>query len=252
MKLLICLACIALTTVPLGCASPSKMTSESARPLHRGYYTDAPLMEKTPMLVAADTSLPEVPAEEPTTLTTGGSQPITRKMTYSARYTLGVYQIWPVMEKLEYLATKLDGYVQRQTTDTIVLRIPAAGFADARNSVESLGRVIEKSIEANDVTEQHTDLSLRLKMRQAYLVELQALLQKTTDVKQMLAIRQEIAKTIEQIELLQGKLNYLSNQVAYSTIAVKLVKTHEQKGTRISLPFYWIQTLDLEYLLKRY
>ena len=145
-----------------------------------------------------------------------------------------------------------DANVQRQTTDTIVLRIPSAGFTDARNSIESLGRVIEKSIEANDVTERYTDLSLRLKMRQAYLTELQALLQKTTDVKQMLAIRQEIAKTVEQIELLQGKLNYLANQVAYSTIAVKLVKTYEQKGSRISLPFYWIQTLDLEYLLKRY
>ena len=256
MKLLYMLAAIVLLILPLGCGTRKSATSlqmENESGLEKAYVAGEPILESKANLKEAtvEAGLPEIPAEEPAS---GGpsESTISRKMTYSASYVLGVYQIWPVMEKLEYLAKKFDGYVQKQTTDTIVLRIPAANFTEARDNIETLGRVMEKSIEANDVTEKYTDLSLRLKMRQAYLQELQGLLEKTTDVKQMLAIQQEIAKTVEEIEVLQGKLNYLANQVAYSTIAVRLVKTYEQKGTRISLPFYWIQTLDLEYLLKRY
>ena len=256
MRLLSVLACAVLFIIPSSCNQPSKSTAVHMQRVNLDgeYFAGETGLGSGTILggAGAEVDLPEIASGDGPTGGPAEGQNIARKMTYSASYVLGVYQIWPVMEKLEYLGKKFDGYVQKQTTDTIVLRIPAASFSEARNTVETLGQVMQKSIEANDVTEKYTDLSLRLKMRQAYLEELKALLGKTTDVKQMLAIRQEIAKTVEEIEVLQGKLNYLANQVAYSTIAVRLVKTHEQKGARIRLPFYWIQTLDLEYLLKRY
>ena len=175
-----------------------------------------------------------------------------RKMIYLASYVLGVYEIEPVMEKLEDVAQKLGGYIQKQSTDTIVLRIPAGKFSEARKTIETLGQVMEKSIDAKDVTERYADLALRLKMRRAYLENLKELLAKSEDVKQMLVIQQEIAKTIEEIELLQANVNSLANRIAFSTIAVRLVHAYEQKGARIRLPFHWIQTLDLEYLLAHY
>ena len=72
-----------------------------------------------------------------------------------------------------------------------------------------LGEVTHQNIYGQDVTEQHTDLQLRLdnarQSRQRYL----QLLEKAEEISDILLIEKELERLLYDIESLQGQLNQL-------------------------------------------
>ena len=130
-------------------------------------------------------------------------------------------------QKIKNDVEKHKGFIQSDNTvkeynqirRSLIVRIPTNNFQPIiehiSNDVKTFDR---KSISLKDVTEEFIDLEARLKAKKALENRYLQLLNKARNVKEMLEIEREIANIREEIEAKQGRLNYLKNQVSYSTI----------------------------------
>jgi hypothetical protein len=115
-------------------------------------------------------------------------------------------------------------YAVGQKRASVSVRIPAEQFDRAVGSIKALGtRVESESFNSNDVSAQYVDLEARLKNLQATEKRYLALIDDAKNVEEVLKVESYLSNTRENIERIQGQLNFLSRQVAMSTIFIDLV-----------------------------
>jgi uncharacterized membrane-anchored protein len=115
-----------------------------------------------------------------------------------------------------------------------VLRVPAPRFAEALAALEELGRVRERRVSGQDVSEEFVDLQARVRNLERHEQQLLTFMDRATKVSDLLAIEQELARVRGEIEGLTGRLRVLGNQVELATIEVAL----RQKPEKISTGFW--------------
>ena len=173
-----------------------------------------------------------------------------RKVVYTARLQIIVADVAAALDRGEAIAKQLGGYVQHLGGDRVTLRVPAAKFQLAVDDLARLGPLADRDITAQDVTEQYTDLEIRLANARATLKRLQAILEKTTNVKDVLAVEKELARVRTEIERMQGRMNLLASRIAYATITVTFRRSSDvPQHIRMRLPFWWLRELGLETLM---
>lgn len=108
------------------------------------------------------------------------------------------------------------------------IRIPAENFEKLINSIESGDdEITSKSIQARDVTEEYLDIATRLENKRAYMKRYQELLSKAQKIEDILTIDENIRALQEEIESSEGRLKFINDQVAFSTLSVTLFKAKE-------------------------
>lgn len=172
-----------------------------------------------------------------------------RMIIYTALFVLNVYDREEASKKVVELARKAGGYVSTQTNEAVEIRIPASSFVKVTEALPEVGRVLQKDIRARDVTEQFTDLKLRIAAKRKYLESLQKLLEKAQNAQAMLEIQKEVGKVVEEIESMEGRLRYLGDQIAFSTISVRFNLATQEAHRAFRLPFQWVEELGMEHLL---
>lgn len=122
------------------------------------------------------------------------------------------------------IATSMGGYMVESGREKTKFRIPADQFDRTIDSIETLGKVLDKYVFGSDVTDQYRDLEVRLdnalKTRDRYL----ALLEKANSVSEMLEIEVELERLNENIEILKGQLQELSHLTEFATVTVHTKK----------------------------
>jgi len=107
----------------------------------------------------------------------------------------------------------------------IQIRVPAENLNALVADLESLdGLVTYKSITASDVTEEYVDLETRLINKRSYLEQYRQLLKNARTIEDILKVREQIRVLEEEIESVEGRLKYLKNQVALSTLDLTLIQ----------------------------
>ena len=115
-----------------------------------------------------------------------------------------------------------------QTSYHLQIRVPAPHMDSLIADLETIdGTLLNKSINATDVTEEYIDLETRLTNKRAYLDQYRQLLKTARTIEDILKVREQIRVLEEEIESAEGRLNYLSNQVDLSTLDLTLT---EQKS----------------------
>jgi hypothetical protein len=169
---------------------------------------------------------------------------------YTAHFVMAVYQVERGIAAVEKIAKDQGGYLAIKKDHEITIRIPRAKFEAAVASVDAIGDVIHRDIAAEDVTDEHVDLEIRIKNARAMQKQLTDLLVRA-NVKEALEIEKELARVTQELELLEGRFKLLNDRIAFSTITVNF----EARGTtittqRVRLPFPWLNTLNLPTLLQ--
>jgi hypothetical protein len=173
-----------------------------------------------------------------------------RKVVYTGQFCVAVGDVAVSIQATKALADKLGGYMLRMTTNTIVIRVPADKFDAAVAELNRMGTMLNKDISAQDVTDQYTDLEMRLKNAKATQQKLLALLEKSQVVRDTMDIEKELQRITTEIERLEGQLNKLSNEVAFSMLTVLFNQTSSAPAeTQVKLPFYWLGRIGLNELL---
>lgn len=145
-----------------------------------------------------------------------------RKLIYSANLDITVAEPDSALNRIINFAKEFDGYVNRTGSYGATIRVPAKQLDEAINRISALGKVTQKNIVGEDVTEAYFDMGIRLdnaeKARKRYL----ELLAKAQNVAETLLVERELERLTETIDLLKGKMNRLDQLEAYSSISVKL------------------------------
>src|SRR5262249_43164394 len=111
---------------------------------------------------------------------------------------------------------------------------------------------LHRNVTAQDVTEEFRDLEVRLKSAHAVQARLTELLAKAVKVEESLAIERELDRVTGEIERIEGRMKFLRDQAAFSTITVHFEpKRVEQVGTdKVQLPVPWLSDVNLPRLLR--
>lgn len=108
---------------------------------------------------------------------------------------------------------------------TLVIRIPNADYEKLIADIEKGGgKVLYKEINARDVSEAYYDVQTRLANKRVSLQRYRELVKQARNIEEVLEVEEYIRRLEEEIESAEGRLRFLSDQVAYSTLALTLTK----------------------------
>lgn len=156
-----------------------------------------------------------------------------RKLIQNGALSLIVDNVEDAITKLTDIADKLGGRIDSEglynsgdaakKRATVVMRIPAVNFAAGMGQVKGIARkVVSENISTEDITEKFIDMQARLKNLRAEEAQYLDIMQKAVKIDDVLKVSQRLYMVRQQIEQLQGQMNYLSRQVDMSVITVEL------------------------------
>jgi len=214
-KLIIGLALVMLLLVPVSCAK-------------------APEVVPMPTPAPTITPAPEAPAainEGGTfsTLVTTSTQD--RMIVRTGDIAVVVEDVIQARDEIAQLAARFDGYVvssqisgeEAEMRGQISIRVPDEKFDQALTELRNLAvRVKSESTNSQDVTEEYIDLEARLKNAEATEKQYLAILEKATDVEDILKVYDYLSQVRQQIEQIKGQMQYLERTASMSYISVSL------------------------------
>ena len=136
------------------------------------------------------------------------------------------------------LVRKMNGYYSSEIYTYelayyLQIRVPSANFERLIAVLEAgSGQVIKKDLTARDVTEEYTDTEIRIQSKRDYLQRYRELVRQAKTIEEVLKIEDRIRRLQEEIESAEGRLQYLSNQISYSTLSLKISTATEDEINR--------------------
>jgi len=155
---------------------------------------------------------------------------VDRKIIYKANLTLQVEKYAEAQARIEEAVSRAGAYIlqfsEHETTyersGTFSIKVPASGFSSLLSQLEQIHPSAKKSMQGQDVSEEFVDLSSRLKAKEVVESRLIIFMEKASKTDELLAFSNELSKVQEDIERLKGRMRYLEQNVAYSTIDVRM------------------------------
>jgi hypothetical protein len=104
---------------------------------------------------------------------------------------------------------------------TVTIGVPVDQFERALQRFRDLSiRVLDENASGEDVTDQYVDLQSQLVNLEATRARIQDFLKDAKTVDEALRINQQLSEIEGQIEQIKGRMNYLADRSAFSTITV--------------------------------
>ena len=142
------------------------------------------------------------------------------------------------LDEIARLADSMDGYVvsanlyQVTTSDgisvpegMIVIRVPAEKMNEAVEGIKTQSDrdPLQESISSQDVTSEYVDLQSRLRNLEAAEEQLIGIMEETSKTEDVLAVYSELVRVQEEIEVIKGRMKYLEQSAAMSSISTELI-----------------------------
>lgn len=171
---------------------------------------------------------------------------------YTAQITMAVFEVNAALGQIEELAKELGGFLARRDDSSITIRVPVASFDAAIRRIEKSGDMLHRNVTAQDVTEEFRDVEVRLKNARAVRDRLEQLLAKATKVDESVVVERELERVAGEIERMEGRLKFLRDRAAFSTITVSFQPKAKEELSRtpFRLPVPWLNELGLSRLMR--
>ena len=121
-----------------------------------------------------------------------------------------------------YVAESSFSSEQGPASATITIRVPSLGLAVVVDRIASLGKLLDQQLASDEVTQEYVDLTSRKRNLEREEERLLALLNRAGKIRDLLEVEQTIARVRGEIETIAGRMRYLEDRVAYSTLTVTL------------------------------
>lgn len=164
-----------------------------------------------------------------------------RMVIYNAHMSAEVADYSKARNQVEQLVQQFGGYIvqsseyrtEKERGGNLILRIPQGGFTSFIQKVEEISLSIpNRNIEGNDVTEEYVDLASRLKAKQTMESRLLDFMNKAEKVEDLLKISEDLGRVQQEIEQIKGRMRYLEENTAFSTVQLTLI----EKKTTVAAP----------------
>ncbi len=172
-----------------------------------------------------DTSVQGIPAEADKAATS-----VDRQIVTTAYMSIRVDDVTAASARIIALVATNDGLIEQQDISNadgdfyanITAQVPADRLDSFVDRVSEIGTVEYLNSQAADVTQQTVDLDARTGALTTSVERLKELLAQTTNVADLVAVETELANLQAELDSLLAQRNYLSDQVAMSTITISL------------------------------
>jgi hypothetical protein len=156
-----------------------------------------------------------------------------KKIIYTANMVIEVDNVKDAIEEISVAAAGLGGFIsgsdyqnRDRVAGTITIRIPPDKLGDLSARIGGLGKVLSNNLSSQDITMQYVDISSRLANAEAQETQLLAIMNKATEITDILAVRTELNLVQQEIEVYKGQLRYFDNMVDFSTVTVNLTEIY--------------------------
>ncbi len=126
------------------------------------------------------------------------------------------------IDRIIDVAESVGGHIASRKDQSVQIKVPSASFRDAMTKIEALGGVVNRSVTADDVSEEFHDLEVRLVNLRATRARLQEFLAKAPSINDMLTVERELERVAQEIDKGEGRLEFLRTRAAMSAISVAL------------------------------
>ena len=154
-----------------------------------------------------------------------------RQIIKTGDMTVRVKDVDVSAETVSLLATGLGGFVEQKNmmrsgsaSASLILRIPAAQFDNARSQVASQGTVLSESQSGQDVTLEVADLGARMQTLKAELDAYNELLRRARTTGEIMTIQRQASQVRQEYEGIKAQVAAMKNMARMSTLAVTLVE----------------------------
>jgi hypothetical protein len=160
---------------------------------------------------------------------------VSKKIIKNGEMTIQVGDIKKAQNQVQTILKNNKAYIQKENfsnTDVddnleITIRVPHQNFDALVNSFsDGVGSVLSKNISSDDVTQEYTDVSIKLGNKKIYLEKYRDMLKSAKTTKDMLEIQENIRALEDEIDIAEGRLRFIDDQVNYSTLNLSL---HREK-----------------------
>jgi hypothetical protein len=162
-----------------------------------------------------------------------------RKIIYTGQISIQTENLDTACKELETALKGVKGYIGAssrfgaggsQRSATYSLRVPSTSYDAFMNGLQTIGELVSTSRKADDVSEEFYDAVARVKNKKVTEKRLIYLLEnKTGKLADVLTVETELSRIREEIEQIEGRIRYLSNQTSYSTIDVTITEVKNFK-----------------------
>jgi len=134
---------------------------------------------------------------------------------------------------------------------SVTLRVPVEEYESLLAGVQEVGTVRSRDIRSEDVSAEFVDLESRQRNLEAQERFYLGLLERAEAVPDAIAVQQQLGTVTEQLEQIQGRLQFLEARTDFSTLVVELFEpaaapllTSDEPDGRPSLGRYWRTAQD--------
>jgi len=163
--------------------------------------------------------------------------PSDRKVIQNGSLDILVKNADDTAKKITTIAESNDGFTESSNlyevsdgvkSGSVTVRVPTKNFGAVMEAIKVLAtKVKNEGVNSSDVTAQYVDLEAQIKNYRAEEAQYRDIMARAVKIQDVLDVASRLADVRGQIERTQGQLNYLSRQVAMSTIVVSMTAEPE-------------------------
>jgi hypothetical protein len=167
----------------------------------------------------------------PSATTTPAAAGAERQVVSTASLRVRVGDVRGAIQRAVAVVEGAGGYVGEQQVELegseraeVTFRVPPAALPTVLDRIGGLGRVLDRSSKAQDVTEQVVDSEGRLKTLRASADRLRALIADARIPAEIIGVESELARREADIESTEGRLRVLRDQVGLAAVRVSFTE----------------------------
>ncbi len=162
------------------------------------------------------------------------AQILDRMVIRTAQLTVEVQDMESALAKAREIASSAGGFVSASNTHSenadnqdrmvadLTLQVRSDSADSAISQLRALGKVTAENTGSQDVTEDYVDLDSNLRNLQATESAILKLMDKATQIQDVLSLQRELTTVRGQIERIQGRKTYLERRTDMATITLSL------------------------------
>ncbi|MET8892654.1 DUF4349 domain-containing protein [Streptomyces albogriseolus] len=159
----------------------------------------------------------------------------------TASLTMRVEDVPTALDEARTATTVAGGYVGDETTrrdsqgherTRVVLRVPVDAYEKVLAALEGTGTLVERSANAEDVTDQVVDVESRIQSQRASVARIRELMDRATRLSDVVTLEGELSSRQADLESLLAQQASLKDRTSLATITLTLSETPVKKAAK--------------------
>jgi hypothetical protein len=169
-----------------------------------------------------------------------------RSVTYEAHLVQSTRTPEKLLNTVDSILIRMGGQILQRGNAAGFWKIPADSLNKALQIIEPLGKIIDKSLQSSDLTDQVQETALRLKFLKLKVAKLKELVAQAQNTSDKLRLLQELEEAHYALSSLENEQIALQDLIAYSRISLDLVppQSSENQSLNPIRAFEWIRNLS--------